>query len=121
MGKQPLPFSLEPPVRSGASPNKSKSAPAPLELIYLDLAAPLWQAPWYLNQDKPSLKHHQAWNAKSMGTRDWYIRGTKGDVKTKFIKGACENCGATTHTKKAGPFKGHLGPVGGCIGDCWSS
>lgn len=58
------------------------------------------KAPWYLNQDKPSLKHHQAWNAKSMGTRDWYIRGTKGDVKTKFIKGACENCGATTHTKK---------------------
>ena len=33
------------------------------------------EAPWYLNQDKPSLKHHQAWNAKSMGTRDWYIRG----------------------------------------------
>lgn len=29
------------------------------------------------------------------------LRGTKGDVKTKFIKGACENCGATTHTKKA--------------------
>ncbi|CAJ1328135.1 unnamed protein product [Effrenium voratum] len=58
------------------------------------------RAPWYLNQDKPSLKHHQAWNAKDVGTRDWYIRGTKGDVKTKFIKGACENCGATTHSKK---------------------
>lgn len=28
--------------------------------------------------------------------------GTKGDVKTKFIKGACENCGATTHSKKVG-------------------
>ncbi|CAE8680531.1 unnamed protein product [Polarella glacialis] len=27
-------------------------------------------------------------------------QGTKGDVKTKFLKGACENCGATTHTKK---------------------
>jgi len=58
------------------------------------------KAPWYLNQDRPSLRHHQAWNTKSMGTKDWYIRGTKGDVKTKFIKGACENCGATTHTKK---------------------
>lgn len=58
------------------------------------------QAPWYLNQDKPSLKHHQAWNAKSAGSKDWYMRGTKGDVKTKFVKGACENCGATTHTKK---------------------
>lgn len=58
------------------------------------------QAPWYLNQNKPSLKHQQAWNLPSAGTKDWYKRGTKGDVKTKFIKGACENCGATTHTKK---------------------
>mmetsp|Transcript_155388 Transcript_155388/g.289981 ORF Transcript_155388/g.289981 Transcript_155388/m.289981 type:complete len:689 (-) Transcript_155388:117-2183(-) len=58
------------------------------------------QAPWYLNQDKPSLQHHQAWNLRAKGTKDWYKRGTKGDVKTKFIKGACENCGATTHTKK---------------------
>jgi len=58
------------------------------------------KAPWYLNQNKPSLKHHQAWNAKQAGTKDWYMRGTKGDVKTKFLKGACENCGATTHTKK---------------------
>mmetsp|Transcript_14537 Transcript_14537/g.45801 ORF Transcript_14537/g.45801 Transcript_14537/m.45801 type:complete len:664 (+) Transcript_14537:18-2009(+) len=58
------------------------------------------QAPWYLNQNKPSLKHQQAWNLRAPGTKDWYKRGTKGDVKTKFIKGACENCGATTHTKK---------------------
>lgn len=57
-------------------------------------------APWYLNQDKPSLKHHQAWNRKQVGTKDWYKRGTKGDVKTKFLKGACENCGATTHIRK---------------------
>jgi pre-mRNA-processing factor SLU7 len=57
-------------------------------------------APWYLNQDKPSLQHQQAWNLKAAGTKDWYKRGTKGDVKTKFLKGACENCGATTHTKK---------------------
>lgn len=57
-------------------------------------------APWYLNQNKPSLQHQQAWNLKAPGTKDWYKRGTKGDVKTKFLKGACENCGATTHTKK---------------------
>lgn len=57
-------------------------------------------APWYLNQNKPSLKHQQAWNLKEAGTKDWYRKGTKGDVKTKFPKGACENCGATTHTKK---------------------
>lgn len=37
---------------------------------------------------------------KAPGSKDWYKRGTKGDVKTKFLKGACENCGATTHTKK---------------------
>lgn len=58
------------------------------------------QAPWYLNQDKPSLKHHRAWNMKEAGTKDWYKRGTKGDVKTKFLRGACENCGAMTHTNK---------------------
>mmetsp|Transcript_54302 Transcript_54302/g.115879 ORF Transcript_54302/g.115879 Transcript_54302/m.115879 type:complete len:668 (-) Transcript_54302:50-2053(-) len=58
------------------------------------------QAPWYLNQDKPTLQHHQAWNRKEGGVKTWYKRGTKGDVKTKYAKGACENCGATTHTKK---------------------
>eukprot|EP00928_Gymnodinium_smaydae_P061444 TRINITY_DN45512_c0_g1_i1.p1 TRINITY_DN45512_c0_g1~~TRINITY_DN45512_c0_g1_i1.p1 ORF type:complete len:513 (-),score=162.95 TRINITY_DN45512_c0_g1_i1:113-1651(-) len=58
------------------------------------------QAPWYLNQSKPSLSHQQAWNLKAPGVNDWYKRGTKGDVKTKFLKGACSNCGATTHQVK---------------------
>lgn len=60
------------------------------------------KAPWYLNQGKPSLKHHQAWNMKDISTALQPIKskGLKDDVKTKFIKGACENCGATTHTKK---------------------
>lgn len=57
-------------------------------------------APWYLNQGAASLSHQQAWNLKQPGSKDWYRRGVKGDVKTKFLKGACENCGATTHTKK---------------------
>lgn len=60
------------------------------------------KAPWYLNQGKPSLKHHQAWNNKqfSSALQPTKAKGVKEDVKTKFIKGACENCGATTHTKK---------------------
>lgn len=58
-------------------------------------------APWYVKQaDGPTLDHQKAWNMKPQATKGWYIRGTKGDVKTKFLKGACENCGATTHTKK---------------------
>jgi len=57
-------------------------------------------APWYLNQSKPSLKHQQAWNLKTPGSKDWYKRGTKGDIKTKFLKGACSNCGAMTHQVK---------------------
>merc|ERR1719487_2245376 len=60
----------------------------------------LTQAPWYLNQSGPSLKHQKAWNLAEAGTREWYRKGTKGDVKTKFVKGACENCGATTHKAK---------------------
>eukprot|EP00971_Amphidinium_carterae_P140980 2793442-Amphidinium_carterae.1 len=27
------------------------------------------EAPWYLNQNQPSLKHHQAWNLKEAGTK----------------------------------------------------
>jgi len=60
----------------------------------------LTQAPWYLGGGNDSLKHQKAWNMKELGTKNWYVRGTKGDVKTKFLKGACENCGAMTHKSK---------------------
>ncbi|KAF4751903.1 mRNA splicing protein, partial [Perkinsus olseni] len=59
------------------------------------------KAPWYLEQNQgPSLAHQHAWNLKQHDSKDTYTRGTKGDLKTKFVKGACENCGSTTHTKK---------------------
>jgi hypothetical protein len=56
------------------------------------------QAPWYLNQNEPSLKHHRVQKEKQAAAFNiGYTRGTKGDIKTKFKKGACTNCGATTH------------------------
>ena len=58
-------------------------------------------APWYLSQEGSSLKHQKAWKKQQQGSLGWYQRGlTKGDVKTKFAKGACTNCGATTHKAK---------------------
>jgi len=61
------------------------------------------QAPWYLNQDKPGLKHQR--NLKEKKTvaevSDFIPRGQKaGPAASKFRKGACANCGAMTHTAK---------------------
>jgi pre-mRNA-processing factor SLU7 len=60
------------------------------------------QAPWYLNQNTPSLKHHKIRNeTQKTGIDQWYLRGARqGEVNTKFRKGACENCGANTHKTK---------------------
>ena len=57
----------------------------------------LTDAPWYLNQQGTSLKHLDNWKKKEGGAASVFKKGTKGDIKTKFIKGACENCGARTH------------------------
>ncbi|EFJ41682.1 hypothetical protein VOLCADRAFT_41650, partial [Volvox carteri f. nagariensis] len=57
-------------------------------------------APWYLNSDKPTLKHQRNWNDKGKDGTQWYDRGAKIFQATKFRKGACENCGAMTHKTK---------------------
>lgn len=46
-------------------------------------------APWYLNNDKPSLKHQRNWKEQLEDSR-WYDRGQKVFQATKYRKGACE-------------------------------
>ncbi|KAM7264049.1 hypothetical protein ACFE04_001732 [Oxalis oulophora] len=58
-------------------------------------------APWYLNADKPSLKHQRKWKSDPNYTKSWYDRGAKIYQADKYRKGACQNCGAMTHDAKA--------------------
>lgn len=48
-------------------------------------------APWYLNSDKPTLKHQRNWKEQGQeGLEHWYERGAKTFQATKFRKGACD-------------------------------
>lgn len=58
-------------------------------------------APWYLNSEKPSLKHQRKWKSDPNYTKSWYDRGAKVFHADKYRKGACANCGAMTHDAKS--------------------
>ncbi|KAG5545403.1 hypothetical protein RHGRI_017775 [Rhododendron griersonianum] len=47
-------------------------------------------APWYLNSERPSLKHQRKWKSDPNYTKSWYDRGAKIYQADKFRKGACE-------------------------------
>lgn len=64
------------------------------------------KAPWYLDSGaKSSLKHQRLATEKGAdkieAKNGWYRRGERlGPAATKYRKGACENCGASTHPTK---------------------
>mmetsp|Transcript_35667 Transcript_35667/g.78383 ORF Transcript_35667/g.78383 Transcript_35667/m.78383 type:complete len:606 (+) Transcript_35667:424-2241(+) len=58
------------------------------------------QAPWYLNQEAPGLKHQRNLKEQKPVARvtDFVPRGHKaGPAASVYRKGACTNCGAMTH------------------------
>ena len=60
------------------------------------------KAPWYLNQTEPSLNHQKAQIEQSkMPITARTLKGVNLEkTNFKFKKGACQNCGAETHSSK---------------------
>eukprot|EP01098_Paradermamoeba_levis_P012965 TRINITY_DN5793_c0_g3_i1.p1 TRINITY_DN5793_c0_g3~~TRINITY_DN5793_c0_g3_i1.p1 ORF type:complete len:581 (+),score=216.57 TRINITY_DN5793_c0_g3_i1:173-1915(+) len=59
------------------------------------------QAPWYLNNTGPSLKHQRQFKVTTYDNT-WYTRGAfKAPPPKKWRDGSCTNCGAATHDRKS--------------------
>lgn len=66
------------------------------------------QAPWYLNINRPGLKHQysamfggqKVYTTLEEHRKAKLLPATKKVARKSFKEGACENCGANTHSKK---------------------
>ncbi len=55
-------------------------------------------APWYLNNNQPSLKHQKDWRTHAKDeVGKFYDRGVKVFQAKKYRKGACEKCAPGRH------------------------
>ncbi|CAH1967445.1 unnamed protein product [Acanthoscelides obtectus] len=87
---------------------KAGTAPAAVDETGKDINPHIPQyistAPWYYGTTGPTLKHQRPQEEKQKQYSqidEWYKRGVDSTkIVTKYRKGACENCGAVTHTKK---------------------
>ncbi|XP_042910213.1 pre-mRNA-splicing factor SLU7 [Parasteatoda tepidariorum] len=86
---------------------KAGNAPAAVDEDGKDINPHLPQyissAPWYFGAKTATLKHQRPQPDRQKDfsqISDEYVRGLKGSICVRYRPGACENCGAMTHTKK---------------------